>query len=65
MESAQAKIDEPFGRQPKPVEVILSGHPFDVEYWKRQLMLRAGYKGDIAQSTGPDRFKIYPRAVND
>lgn len=58
--------DEPFGRQPKPVSVDLTGESIDVEYWCRELMRRAEFKGDLVEkrrdSTG---FTIYPRAVND
>jgi hypothetical protein len=65
--------DEPFGRQPKPVTVLISGEQIDVDYWYRDLRRRAEFKGDatgdIAHVTGVDKgascFIIYPRAVND
>jgi hypothetical protein len=65
MESVADKVDEPFGRQPQPVTVVFSGHPYDVEYWMREFMRRAEFKDDQAVLQGPDRFTIYPRAVND
>lgn len=63
-------VDEPFGRQPEPVKVHISGKREDVLYWFNQLMNRAEFKGDMTQ---PDTvrdansmsFTIYPRAVND
>lgn len=58
-------MNEPFGRQPKPVLVTLSGDLEDVQYWKRELMRRAEFKGDLVQGLGAGMFKIYPRAVND
>jgi hypothetical protein len=61
--------DEPFGRQPKPVRVIIAGtDPIDVSFWKRELMRLAQYKGDDVEEGGTDysnAFMIYPRAVND
>jgi len=57
--------NEPFGRQPKLVKVILEGEEADVTYWKGQLMQRAEFKGDIASSFATNSFTIYPRAVND
>lgn len=58
-------MNEPFGRQPEPVRVLLTGDQQDVTYWKRELMRKAEFKGDLAQSTSPVSFTIYPRAVND
>lgn len=61
--------DEPFGRQPQPVMVEISGDQPDVDYWRRQLMAKAEFKGDLAQiihtGAGKTGFKIFPRAVND
>jgi len=61
--------NEPFGHQPEPVRVIISGtHPDDVTFWKRELMRLAQYKGDNVEEVGTDysnAFTIYPRAVND
>lgn len=57
--------DEPFGRQPQPVRVMLIGESIDVDYWLRVLMQRAEFKGDLTQSVGSATFVIYPRAVND
>lgn len=57
--------DEPFGRQPLPVTVSLEGESPDTEYWLRELMRRAEFKGDIAQRLSGTKFVIYHRAVND
>jgi len=58
--------NEPFGRQPKPVAVLLYGEAADVEYWKRELARRAEFKDDLVQqSQFGHGFVIYPRAVND
>lgn len=65
MEPTETKIDEPFGYQPQPVLVVFSGDPRDVEYWMRELRNRAEFKGDATILRGPDRFTIFPRAVND
>lgn len=55
-----------FPRQPEPVRVIIAGtHPDDVQYWKRELMRRAEFKGDSVQDIENNAFMIYPRAVND
>jgi hypothetical protein len=54
-----------FGRQPKPVKVILEGDPIDVTSWMRALMRRAESSGDMAQQINDNSFTIYPRAVND
>lgn len=56
-----------FPRQPLPVRVSFDGHPEDIQYWMRELMRRAEFKGDIVER-GPyttTQFTIYPRAVND
>lgn len=65
-------MTEPFGRQPRPVTVTLSGEKEDVEYWRRELKRRAEFKGDMTQDFAPALapgapvgFTIYPRAVND
>lgn len=62
--------DEPFGRQPLPVEVIISGTDArDVRYWAGELMRRGESHGDMVQAMFDGittfTFKIYPRAVND
>lgn len=67
---ASDKGNDPFGRQPQPVEVCVSGEKIDVDYWFRELSRRAKFKGDAVSTlipTGQGRavFKIYPRAVND
>ena len=66
-------MDEPFGRQPKPVEVILKGEYADVHAWYYYLKAKAEYKGDDTNgyigefiNDGYQRkFTIFPRAVND
>ncbi len=55
----------PFGRQPQPVTVSLTGEPVDVENWLRNLMRRAESAGDLTQRLSGNSFIIYPRAVND
>ena len=55
---------EPFGRQPKPVMVQITGEPEDIDYWMRELARRAGFKGDNVEVFS-NTFTIYPRAVND
>lgn len=58
--------DEPFGRQPQPVHVAITGsEQIDVNYWMNQLMQRAEFKGDSVQKGAGNTFHIYPRAVND
>jgi hypothetical protein len=58
-------MNEPFARQPEPVTVSLAGDDRDVDYWRKELMRRAGFKGDDVQQLSHGQFKIYPRAVND
>lgn len=62
-----SEADNPFGRQPEPVTVIIQGDPRDVEYWRQHLMRAAEFKGDLVQDASADcrSFAIYPRAVND
>jgi len=58
--------DDPFPRQPKSVTVSITGDdPRDVEYWVRELLAKAEFKGDSAQRIHPSSFIIHPRAVND
>jgi hypothetical protein len=75
MEPVETKIDEPFGRQPEPVEVTITGHEIDVYTYLLRLERAAGSCGEMIQRQ-VDRtlyrypicektFKIYPRAVND
>lgn len=75
MESVESKVDEPFGRQPLPVHVIIDGHEQDVYYWERRLKLAAEFKGDLVERKQAlnlyayprmeARFTIFPRAIND
>ncbi len=57
--------DEPFGRQPMPVTVTITGDQRDVDYWFQALYGRAESHGDTAQRLSDSQFRIYPRAVND
>lgn len=58
--------DEPFGRQPKPVQVIITGkEAADVVYWVRHIKRACEFKGDLVEQQGSTQLTIYPRAVND
>lgn len=74
MESPQDKELGPFGRQPMPVKVVITGETEDVMYWSRELARRAEFKGDMVQlgvgrheagKPSTKEFTIFPRAVND
>lgn len=59
--------DEPFGRQPKPVRVVLTGDAIDVAHYRSLIMgyiERTSYDHCVYNPTD-DSFTIYPRAVND
>ncbi len=59
--------DEPFGRQPQPVTVVMTGDSRDVDYWRRVIMghiERASY-ANCVYNPAKDEFTIYPGAVND
>ena len=59
------KDNEPFGRQPKPVLVTVSGDDqIDVDEAIRKFIRVAESAGALAERRG-NQFKIYPRAVND
>lgn len=58
--------DEPFGRQPQPVRVVLTGDPIDVDHYRSKIIgyiERSSY--DTCSKSDPNTFTIYPRAVND
>lgn len=59
-----ASENEPFGRQPQPVLVAMTGDLRDVEHYMAILRRAAEYSGDITHRMG-NQFQIYPRAVND
>ena len=60
-----ASDNEPFGRQPQPITVSVSGHDQrDVDEAIRKFIRVADSAGDNAERRG-NMFKIYPRAVND
>lgn len=59
-----ASENEPFGRQPQPVLVAMTGDLRDVENYMRILRQAAERSGDNTERMG-NQFKIYPRAVND
>lgn len=75
MEPAASKVDEPFGRQPLPVVVIITGvDRIDVEYWCREFIRRAEGRGDMVYAITSTaighlgyrkQFSISPRAVNE
>lgn len=62
---------EPFGRQPRPVTITISGtDDRDILEWVRRLKKGCEYKGDDTSQTRHVKnvsaeFTIYPRAVND
>jgi len=56
--------DEPFGRQPQPVLVAMTGDLRDVDHYMQILRMAAERTGDNTERMG-NQFKIYPRAVND
>lgn len=58
-------MNEPFGRQPLPVLVTIEGEDIDIGEWLGRLQRAAEYKGDVTVFIHPNKFKIYPRAVND
>lgn len=66
-------MDEPFGRQPKPITVTITGEYAEVHAWYIYLKHRAEYKGDATQGYVGEwvnevyqrKFTIFPRAVND
>jgi hypothetical protein len=63
------KDQDPFGRQPLPVTVTLTGDDVDVQVWISRLHRYADMSGpDVSGVTsveGAASFTIYPRAVND
>ena len=64
MENPMPTENEPFGRQPQPVTVILSGDPRDVDHFITILQNAAERDGGLTERR-VSSFKIYPRAVND
>lgn len=62
----RSKPSEPFGRQPQPVTVTLSGDPRDYDYYIGRLRTSIDNNhGDQTVLLHKNAFKIYPRAVND
>lgn len=58
--------DEPFGRQPQPVKIVVTGkEAVDVVYWMRIIKYACEFKGDLIEQQGATQLTIYPRAVND
>ena len=57
--------DEPFGRQPKSVQITATGEAIDVAFWLRHIKRACEYKGDLVEQFKPNELTIYPRAVND
>lgn len=56
--------DEPFGRQPQPVTILLQGEDIDVSYWLSKLRRFLENQGPYI-SVGTSSIRIYPHAVND
>lgn len=57
---------EPFGRQPQPVQITVTGKDAaDVVYWVRHIKLACEFKGDLVELQGSTQLTVYPRAVND
>lgn len=58
--------DEPFGRQPKPVQIVVTGKEAeDVVFWVRHIKLACEFKGDRVEQHGSTQLTVYPCAVND
>lgn len=59
--------NEPFGRQPQPVKVVMTGAAVDVDYYRNRFMSyieRTSY-ANCVYNKAEDSFTIYPGAVND
>lgn len=54
-------MNEPFGRQPKPVKFTLEGETEDIDYWFKVI---SNLVDDI-QREHRNIFTVHPRAVND
>ena len=57
--------NQPFGRQPQPVTVVLAGEQIDIDRYMRRLQRAAESNGESTNWNNPASFTIYPRAVND
>ena len=60
--------DEPFGRQPQPVQIAViavTGALEDIAYWISHIKRACEFKGDLVERRGLYQLVIYPRAVND
>ncbi len=59
--------EEPFGRQPQPVKVVMTGDARDVEYYRRLIMrvIENGSYDNCVYNPSEDLFTIYPGAVNE
>ena len=56
--------NEPFGRQPQPVTVMLKGYQLDIDKMLPEFIRFAERSGGTISRNG-NTFTIYPRAVND
>lgn len=57
--------NEPFGRQPKPVTVVIQdGEAVDLSYWRYELQRYCSGRADT-QMINHQSFRIFPRANND
>lgn len=60
------QTNEPFGRQPQPVQIVVTGKEAeDVVFWVRHIKRACEFKGDLVEQRGFTQLTIYPRAVND
>ena len=58
--------DEPFGRQPQPVRIVVTGNEAaDVVFWVRHIKRACEFKDDLVEQQGSAQLIVYPRAVND
>ena len=65
-DAPRKSTDEPFGRQPQSVQLVVTGKEAqDVVYWVRHIKRACEFKGDLVDQQGSTQLTIYPRAVND
>ena len=59
-------MDEPFGRQREPVEIVFKGDWRDIEHYAEMIKRAIEARGfDNVERPWGDMLKIYPRANND
>lgn len=65
-QEAQRMANDPFGRQPLPVQISVTGNGAeDVAFWVRHIKRACEFKGDNVEQLGSCTLIVYPRAVND